>query len=57
MPTTRVHDLDLYFDTFGDPTHDTVLLVSGLLLHLLESERLSAAEIDHLRKSLKKKSS
>ena len=30
MPTTRVHDLDLYFDTFGDPTHDTVLLVSGI---------------------------
>lgn len=30
MPTTRVHDLDLYFDTFGDPGHETVLLVSGL---------------------------
>jgi pimeloyl-ACP methyl ester carboxylesterase len=30
MPTTRVRDLELYFDTFGDPVHDTVLLVSGL---------------------------
>jgi pimeloyl-ACP methyl ester carboxylesterase len=30
MPTTRVQDLELYFDTFGDPAHDTVLLVSGL---------------------------
>jgi pimeloyl-ACP methyl ester carboxylesterase len=30
MPTTKVHDLDLYFDTFGNPEHETVLLVSGL---------------------------
>lgn len=30
MPTTRVSDLDLYFDRFGDPTNETVLLVSGL---------------------------
>jgi pimeloyl-ACP methyl ester carboxylesterase len=30
MPTTRVNDLELYFDTFGDPDHETVLLVSGL---------------------------
>lgn len=30
MPTTRVRDLDLYFDSFGDPDHEAVLLVSGL---------------------------
>ena len=30
MPTTQVHELEIYFDTFGDPTHDTTLLVSGL---------------------------
>lgn len=30
MPTSRVSDLDLYFDRFGDPTNETVLLVSGL---------------------------
>lgn len=30
MPTTQVHDLEIYFDTFGDPAADTVLLVSGL---------------------------
>jgi pimeloyl-ACP methyl ester carboxylesterase len=30
MPTTQVHQLEIYFDTFGDPTNDTTLLVSGL---------------------------
>lgn len=30
MPTTRVNDLDIYHDTFGDPSSSTVLLVSGL---------------------------
>jgi pimeloyl-ACP methyl ester carboxylesterase len=30
MPTTQVHELEIYFDTFGDPTNDTTLLVSGL---------------------------
>lgn len=30
MPTTAVGDLELYFDTFGDPSHPTVLLVCGL---------------------------
>ena len=30
MPTTRVNDLDIYHDTFGDPSNSTVLLVSGL---------------------------
>jgi pimeloyl-ACP methyl ester carboxylesterase len=30
MPTTRVSDIDVYFDRFGDPAHPTVLLVSGL---------------------------
>lgn len=30
MPTARVNDLDIYHDTFGDPSNDTVLLVSGL---------------------------
>lgn len=30
MPTTAVGDLELYFDTFGDPSDPTVLLVCGL---------------------------
>lgn len=30
MPTTRVNDLDIYHDSFGDPSDETVLLVSGL---------------------------
>jgi pimeloyl-ACP methyl ester carboxylesterase len=30
MPTTSANGLDLYHDTFGDPTAETVLLVSGL---------------------------
>ncbi len=30
MPTTTVNELSIYFDTFGDPEHETVLLVSGL---------------------------
>ncbi len=30
MPTANVNDLSIYYDTFGDPGHDAVLLVSGL---------------------------
>lgn len=30
MPTTAVNGLELYYDTFGDPTSPAVLLVSGL---------------------------
>lgn len=30
MPTTTVNDLSIYFDTFGDPADETVLMVSGL---------------------------
>ncbi|MEZ5238555.1 MAG: alpha/beta hydrolase [Microthrixaceae bacterium] len=30
MPTTRANDIQIYFETFGDPADETVLLVSGL---------------------------
>jgi pimeloyl-ACP methyl ester carboxylesterase len=30
MPTTRIRDVELYFDTFGAPSGPTFLLVSGL---------------------------
>ncbi len=30
MPTAQVNELDLYHDSFGDPSNSTVLLVSGL---------------------------
>ncbi len=30
MPTTTANGIDLYFDTFGDPSDPTVLLVCGL---------------------------
>lgn len=30
MPMTRVREIDLYFDSFGDPERGTVLFVSGL---------------------------
>ena len=30
MPTTRANDIEIYFETFGDPGAETVLLVNGL---------------------------
>jgi pimeloyl-ACP methyl ester carboxylesterase len=30
MPSTAANGIELYFDSFGDPSHPTVLLISGL---------------------------
>lgn len=30
MPTMHANDIDIYYEAFGDPTHETLLLVNGL---------------------------
>lgn len=30
MPTMRANDIEIYYESFGDPAHETILLVNGL---------------------------